>query len=121
MAVKFECPNCKAGYEVADDLANKVILCRVCQKRGTVRAAGAKATPSSGGVPSVALPSSKPSRRQTLKIVAGIVASVASIATGAVLARNPSLRPWRHWKSESGERRRRGGPDSGGGSPPTNS
>ncbi len=117
MVVRFDCPHCKTGYEVADELAGKKIMCRHCQKRGQVRSLAANA-PSASGLPaSVALTSTTASRRKLLLIAAGVLASLGSITTGALLAR----RPWRHWNdpepSPDATTRRRG-PGRGPGGPP---
>lgn len=109
MSIRFDCPNCKANYEVADDLGGKMIMCRLCKKRGLVKSA-------TGTAPSSLVKSSTPapSRRNFLLIGSGVVASLGAIGTGALLAR---WRPWRHWGAdEEGRRRRRGGPP--GGPPP---
>ncbi|HWG43672.1 MAG TPA: hypothetical protein VN688_12870 [Gemmataceae bacterium] len=110
MAIQFECPHCKAGYEVADDLAGKMIMCRLCQKRGSVRSLAAKPAPA-------AATTSNPSRRKFVLIA---VASIGSIGTGILLAR----RPWRLWsfraeRSPEDTTRRRGrrGGGSGRGGP----
>jgi hypothetical protein len=88
MAIRFDCPNCKTNYEVADDLAGKMIMCRGCQKRGAVRAlSGATAALSAASKSS-----SPPSSRRTF-LIGGMVASLGAIATGALLAQ---WRPWRH-------------------------
>jgi hypothetical protein len=113
MAIQFECPHCKVGYEVTDDLAGKMIMCRACQKRGSVRSLAAKTA-------SASATASNPSRRKFVMIVA---ASIGSIVTGALLAR----RPWRHWgggsraepspDDTSRRRGRRGGGGPGRGGP----
>lgn len=91
MAIRFDCPSCKSNYEVADDLGGKMIMCRVCQKRGSVPKATATAL-STATLPSAGK-SSAASRRNFLLIGGSILASLGAIATGALLAR----RPWRHW------------------------
>jgi len=112
MPIRFDCPNCKANYEVADDLGGKMIMCRLCQKRGLVRSSTAKP---SATVQSAAA-AAAPSRRNFLLIGGGVLASLAAIATGAGLAQ---WRPWRHWGDEpEGERRRGFGPPGGRGGPP---
>ncbi len=104
MPVNFDCPSCKATYEVADDLAGKMIMCRVCQKRGPVRSLTATTSPAASKS------STEPSRRNFL--IGGIVASLGAIGAGALLARQP----WRHWGEEppppddSPDRRRFRGP-----------
>jgi hypothetical protein len=102
MAVRFDCPNCKANYEVADDLAGKMIMCRVCKKRGSVRSQSAPA--SSLAMPSAAAESSV-SRRNFLPLAGLFVASLGAIGVGALLARQP----WERGKEspEEQERRRR--------------
>ncbi len=102
MPVNFDCPSCKATYEVADDLAGKMIMCRVCQKRGPVRSLTATTT-------SAASKSSAEPSRRTFLIGGVVVASLGAIGAGALLARQP----WRHWGAEpddSPDRRRRGPP-----------
>ena len=119
MPISFACPSCKAHYDVMDDLAGKSILCRVCQKRGTVPAAPAKpAAPatSAGQKSLVATTPVDPSRRRMLLLVA---AGLGAIITGAVIARHP----WRHWgepdpkESPDGPGRRRGPGGRGPGGP----
>ena len=124
MAIRFDCPSCKANYEVADDLGGKMIMCRVCKKRGAVRhaapggeAAGA-ATTTATMQKSLTITST--SRRNFLKVGLPIgVASVVAIAGGALLAR----RPWaRYFDPPETDRRRRGPggppPDGKGGPAP---
>jgi hypothetical protein len=82
MSIRFECSHCKVGYEVADDLGGKAIMCRECQKRGQV--------------PDPAVQS----RRQMLLLSGGVLAAAGSIGTGIFLAR----RPWRWWSHASGPR-----------------
>jgi hypothetical protein len=36
MPISFECGSCKASYEVGDDLAGKMVLCRECHRREKV-------------------------------------------------------------------------------------
>jgi hypothetical protein len=72
MPLLFECPHCRAKYEVADDMAGKAILCRECEQRGNVPASTAKQTGAAAGP-------KPPTRRKALKLVAG------SLAAGAVL------------------------------------
>lgn len=99
MPVRFDCPSCKANYEVADDLAGKVIMCRVCKKRGPVKSLTAAAT-----LPATGTSSSAPmSRRNFLPIVGLFVASLGAIGVGALLARAP----WERGKEPDDGRRRR--------------
>ncbi|HEY7326735.1 MAG TPA: hypothetical protein VH592_03790 [Gemmataceae bacterium] len=112
MAVSFNCPSCKATYEVADDLAGKMIMCRVCKKRGPVRslgAAGSSATLAAAGSSMAATPS----RRNFLPIAGLFLASLGAIGVGALLARQPWDRsdPRDDWKGGPGGRRR--GPGGG--------
>ena len=82
------------------------ILCRVCQKRGTVPASPAKpaAPATSAGQKSLAAATlADPSRRRMLLLAA---AGLGAIITGAVIARHP----WRHW----GEPAPTGSPDDPG-------
>lgn len=76
MPVRFECPSCKTGYEVADDLAGKAIMCRGCGARGQV--------PAPAPAPAASPPAGWTRRRVLLWSAAG----VGSMVTGAVLARN---------------------------------
>jgi hypothetical protein len=123
MTIQFDCPSCKAHYEVADDLGGKMIMCRVCKKRGPVKSTSAANAPAGAALASVAKSSSEPSRRSFLLIGGGVLASLGAIATGALLAR---WQPFRHWgepadTSPDGQRRRRRGPPDGsppGGPPP---
>jgi hypothetical protein len=113
MTLPFNCPHCKANYEVADELGGKNIMCRVCQKRGQVGSAAGK-TAGAGGAAGISLAAKDPSRRNFLFIGGVTVGSVLSIATGAILAR------WRYWNPQTepppeGGRRRGPGP---GGPPP---
>jgi hypothetical protein len=86
MAIRFDCPSCKANYEVADDLAGKMIMCRVCKKRGAVRSLTAAASaPGLGGL------AAKTSRRNFLPYIAFFLASVGAWWVGALLAR---YQPW---------------------------
>jgi hypothetical protein len=36
MAIRFECSKCKTAYDVGEDMAGKMILCRECEHRGPV-------------------------------------------------------------------------------------
>ncbi|HZV05127.1 MAG TPA: hypothetical protein VE999_08610 [Gemmataceae bacterium] len=110
MTIRFDCPNCKANYEVADDLANKMIMCRVCKKRGKVQNLPSQ-TPSGTTLPSVAKSTGTPmSRRNFLPIAGLVLASIGAIATGALLARQP----WRKPPTDDfGPGRRRKGPPPG--------
>jgi hypothetical protein len=116
MPIAFACPSCKARYDVTDELAGKSILCRVCQKRGTVPAAPAKpAEPAKAAAPAQPAAPINPTRRRVLLMVAG---GLGAIITGAVLARHP----WKHWgdpppasPDDPGRRRGPGGRGKGGG------
>lgn len=112
MPIRFECPHCKAHYEVADDLGGKMIMCRVCQKRAPVKSLAAASAPGSA-VPSVAK-SDTLSRRKFLVIGGGVLASLGAIATGAILAR---WQPFRHWGEPSTRDRFDRGPGRGGRGP----
>lgn len=87
MAIRFDCPNCKANYEVADDLGGKIIMCRVCKKRGPVRSLAAVA--SSAALPTLAVSTTPVSRRNFLPLVGLFFASLGAIGVGALLARQP--------------------------------
>lgn len=113
MAIRFDCPHCKANYEVADDLGGKMIMCRVCQKRGAVRSLAAASAAPAAAAGSVAAGASSVSRRKFFVIGAGVLASLGAVGTGALLAR----RPWRHWGEEEPENQP-GGPWRGRGGPP---
>ena len=106
MAVRFDCPNCKANYEVADDLAGKMIMCRVCKKRGPVRslsaAASSLAAPVKGSTSSPSV-----SRRNFLPLAGLFVASLGAIGVGALLARQPWERGKERSEDERGPRFRR--------------
>jgi hypothetical protein len=103
MAVRFDCPSCKANYEVADDLAGKTIMCRVCKKRGSVRSLSAAA--SALAMPAASAAAGSVSRRNFLPWAGLFLASLGAIGVGALLA-NP---PWERGKlsPEEEERRRR--------------
>lgn len=103
MAVRFDCPTCKANYEVADDLAGKMIMCRVCKKRGSVRSLGAPA--SALAMPAAGAATAPVSRRKFLPWAGLFLASLGAIGVG-VLSANP---PWERGKlsPEEEERRRR--------------
>jgi hypothetical protein len=108
MSVQFNCPSCKATYEVADDLAGKMIMCRVCKKRGPVRsltAAGSSAASLSAAGTSLA--TATPTRRNMLPYLGFFLASLGAVGVGALLARQPWDRsdPKDDWKG------RRRGPD----------
>lgn len=119
MPISFACPSCKARYDVTDDLAGKSILCRVCQKRGTVPAASAKpAEPAKAAVPAQRAAPANPSRRRFILMAVG---GLGAIITGAVLARHP----WKHWgdpppasPDDPGRRRGPGGRDGDRKGPP---
>ncbi len=70
MPIHFECPNCRAKYDVADDMIGKNILCRNCEQRVAVQRPGA-------GVARTAAPaaaaSGAVSRRKAVLIAAGIL------------------------------------------------
>ena len=104
MAIRFDCPSCKTNYEVADDLGGKMIMCRVCQKRGPVRSLTGTPAPST-----VLSSAALASRRKFLLVGSGVLASLGAVATGAVLAQ---WRPWRKWGD-----RPPGGPGGPGGPP----
>ncbi len=105
MAIRFDCPNCKANYEVADDLGGKMIMCRVCKKRGSVRSLSAAA--SSLATPAASAAAGSVSRRNFLPLAGLFVASLGAIGVGALLARQP----WDQGKEEDWPgRRRRGQP-----------
>jgi hypothetical protein len=63
MPIRFECTHCPAKYDVADDMAGKTILCRSCEKRGTVPSA---ATPPPGSAPRPTLPAAAALRQVAL-------------------------------------------------------
>lgn len=108
MTIRFDCTSCKANYEIADDLAGKMIMCRVCKKRG--KAQGAPSTTPSATAPAAEgkADATKLSRRNFLPIAGLVLASVGAIATGALLARQPWRRP--PTEPEFGPGRRRKGP-----------
>ena len=89
MAIRFDCPSCKTNYEVADDLGGKMIMCRVCQKRGPVRSLTGTPAPST-----ILSSAALASRRKFLLVGSGVLASLGAVATGALLAQ---WRPWRKW------------------------
>jgi hypothetical protein len=106
MTIRFDCPSCKANYDVADDLANKVIMCRVCKKRGKVQSFSAT-TPSATTLPSAAKLEATPMTRRGFLPLAGLIlASAGAVATGALLARQP----WRKPSTDDGPGGRRKGP-----------
>jgi hypothetical protein len=117
MSIRFDCPSCKANYEVADDLAGKMIMCRVCKKRGKI---GSLSSPdTAAATPFVAKSvAAAPSRRNFLMIGGLVLASVGSIAAGALLAR----KPWHKWTDPPDTNRRGPGkgppPDGKDGPPP---
>ena len=138
MPVRFVCPTCKTSYDVDDELAGKTIMCRGCQKRGKVPAAGvstpaatatttapaaATMTATATSLAKTALAQSTPSRREAMSSwwVYGLLA-VGSITTGAVLARTKVLRNISFGSEEEQDQGRRRGPRSGnpppGGPPP---
>jgi hypothetical protein len=138
MPVRFVCPTCKTSYDVDDELAGKMIMCRGCQKRGKVQAAGvstptatatttapatATTTATATSLARTALAQSTPSRREAMSSwwVYGLLA-VGSITTGAVLARTKVLRNISFGSEEEQDQGRRRGPRSGnpppGGPPP---
>ncbi|MHB1422510.1 MAG: zinc ribbon domain-containing protein [Gemmataceae bacterium] len=118
MSVRFDCPSCKANYEVDDGLAGKMIMCRVCKKRGAVRSlaaakSSATTTAAAGGMFGTATLSAAnvsvaadPSRRSFLVYAGGLAASLTAIAAGALLARQP----WRRWIPRPTDPNRRFGP-----------
>ena len=116
MPVRFDCPHCKANYEVADDLAGKMIMCRVCKKRATVRSLSAK--PPSMTTAAASKSGSVDTSRRNF-VIGGVLASLGAVGVGALLAR----RPWRHWSSSPSQTsapdgapdqpRRRGPPPDG--------
>jgi|SRR5579875_1092325 hypothetical protein len=102
MAIRFDCPSCKAHYEVADELAGKMIMCRVCKKRGVVR--GLTTTSSSAGTLAAGAAAKTTTRRNFLPFIGLFLASLGAIGVGALLARQP-------W--ERGRERPEDGPDGG--------
>lgn len=92
MAVRFDCSHCKANYEVADDLAGKMIMCRVCQKRAAVRSLST-ASSSSLLKTTTSSPTSSVDKSRRNFLIGMSVASLSAIGAGAMLAR----RPWRRW------------------------
>ncbi len=120
MPARFDCPHCKANYEVVDDLVGKMIMCRVCKKRAAVRGgSGTIATPSLTTAAASKSSSVDAGRRNF--IIFGTVASLGAVGLGALLAR----RPWRKWGKAAAQsaspdgspdqpsRRRRGPPPDG--------
>jgi hypothetical protein len=107
MPVRFDCPSCKANYEVADDLAGKMIMCRVCKKRGPVRSLSAPAS-SATTLPAArqALAAATPSRRNLLPFLGLFLASLGAIGVGALFARYPPSE-WFAGEDPEEERRRR--------------
>jgi hypothetical protein len=116
MPVSFNCPSCKANYEVADDLAGKMIMCRVCKKRGPVRSLAAATSAATLAAAGSSM-GETPSRRNVLPIMGFFLASVAAVGVGAILARQPWDRsdPRDDWKGgpggPGGRRRGPGGDD----------
>jgi hypothetical protein len=107
MTVRFDCPSCKANYEVADDLAGKMIMCRVCKKRGSVR--NLSAPGSALAMPAASAASGSVSRRSFLPWAGLFLASLGAIGVGALLA-NP---PWERGKEDDWPGRRRRGSQPG--------
>jgi|SRR5579884_902705 len=105
MAIRFDCPHCKANYEVADDLGGKMIMCRVCKKRGSVRSLSAPA--STLATPATGAAAGSMSRRNFLPLAGLFLASLGAIGVGALLARQP----WERGKEDDWPGRRRGQPD----------
>jgi hypothetical protein len=105
MTIRFDCPSCKANYEVADDLSGKMIMCRVCKKRGKVQSVPATASATTPLPSAAKSDTSSVSRRDFLPIVGLVLASGVAIATGALLARQP----WRSPETDRGPGRGRKG------------
>lgn len=103
MPVRFDCPHCKANYEVADDLAGKMIMCRVCKKRAPVKSLDFK--PPSMTAAAASKSSSAQSSRRTF-VIGLTVASLGAIGVGALLARAP----WQRRGDGGQDRQRRRGP-----------
>jgi hypothetical protein len=106
MPVRFDCPHCKANYEVVDDLVGKMIMCRVCKKRATVRSvSGTMPTPSLTTTATASKSSSADTSRRNFIVFASI-ASLGAIGLGALLARQP----WRRWGKSASQSSAPGGP-----------
>jgi len=114
MPVLFNCLSCKATYEVVDDLAGKMIMCRVCKKRGPVRSLAATYAAATTAAADSTM-AETPSRRNMLPYMGLFLASMVSIGVGALLARQPWDRsdPRDDWKGgpDGGKRRRGPGGD----------
>ncbi len=102
MAIRFDCPSCKANYEVADDLAGKMIMCRVCKTRGQVRSLTAAAS-STAMLVAAGASATAMSRRNFLPHLGLFLASLGAIGVGALLARQP----WARGREEERRRFRR--------------
>jgi hypothetical protein len=116
MSVRFDCPSCKANYLVVDDLAGKMIMCRVCKKRGAVKSLSVAKTSAAAPLSAAAASASasvssseEPTRRNFVLIGGTVLASLGAIGVGALLARQP----WRRPQPRPTDQFRRGGPRRG--------
>jgi hypothetical protein len=109
MTLRFDCPSCKANYEVADDLAGKIIMCRVCKKRGKVQSSPTQTSSATAQQAASLSAASSLSRRNFLPLAGLVLASLGAIATGALLAKQP----WARTTEDRGPGRGRKGPPPG--------
>ncbi len=79
MPIHFECPNCRARYDVAEDMVGKPMLCRECEQRVTVAASAAAAKPVHPALKAAATSTGEVTRRNAVLI------GVASFLPGALL------------------------------------
>jgi hypothetical protein len=114
MPFHFECPNCRAKYDVADDMAGKTILCRECEKRVPVKRPGTSAV--RAAPPAAAAPGMLTRRKAVLIAVGSVVPAGLMAWVMGYYWKRPL--PWEFKKpsedSEEQPRRRRGR----GGPPP---
>jgi hypothetical protein len=77
--IYFQCPNCRAKYDVAEDMVGKTMLCRECEQRVAVPASAAAAKPVHPALKAAAASTGEATRRSAILI------GVASFLPGALL------------------------------------
>jgi hypothetical protein len=128
--IHFECPNCRAKYDVAEDMVGKPMLCRECEQRVTVAASAAAAKPVHPALKAAAASAGDVTRRSVLIGVASFLPGALLGWMGGYFWKRPL--PWEGAKRErredsadgeqpadgqqaDGQQRPRGGRGRGGG------
>jgi hypothetical protein len=102
MPVSFECPNCRARYDVAPDMVGKTMLCRECEQRVSIPGSAAVAKPVHPALKAAAASAGEATRRNAILIgLAGFLPGALLGWLGGYFWKRPL--PWEGHRRDSPE------------------